>query len=161
MHKVALKDNIFIDLRKLFAWCEKKDVSSVCILVWFQIPVYNSIIMQIFQGQDCLSKVHPGHVNRERTHVLHQGSTVTSQKTQAEDLASIVSARSEDHQSDYRWPLPTDTAYQICKWGLCRVVPFLTKMQYGKNVQIHMHIHTYIYNVCIYVCVYTYLRVYM
>lgn len=44
---------------------------NVHILVWLQIPVYNSIIMQILQGQDRLSEVHPGHIDWERTHVFH------------------------------------------------------------------------------------------
>lgn len=30
MRKAALKENIFIDIRKLYAWCEKKDLFPQC-----------------------------------------------------------------------------------------------------------------------------------
>lgn len=97
--KAALKENIVIDLGKLFVLCVKKTcISSVYVLVWFQVPVYDSIIMEIFQGQDCLSKVHPGHVDREGTHVLHQGSAVAPWKTQGKDAAGTASARTEGDQ---------------------------------------------------------------
>ncbi len=55
------------------------------ILVWFEVPVDDAIVVEILQSQYCLCKVHPGHIHRQGTHVLQKGGAVSTCKDQWRD----------------------------------------------------------------------------
>lgn len=59
-------------------------------LVWFQVPVDNAIVMEILQSQDCLCKVHPGHIHRQGTHVLQKGGTVSTCTHTSTDVFRVI-----------------------------------------------------------------------
>ena len=62
-------------------------------LVWFKVPVDNAIVVQILQSQHRLCKVHPGHVHRQRTHVLQKGGTVSPCKDQWTEVTDVLEIR--------------------------------------------------------------------
>lgn len=48
------------------------------ILVWLEVSVYDAIAVDVLQSQNCLSEVHPGHVQRQGSNILQQRRQVTS-----------------------------------------------------------------------------------
>lgn len=66
----------------LMAWqCTSREWSSswcVFSLVRLEVPMHDTVIVQVLQGQDCFSKVHSCHFYRERTHVLEQIGTIST-----------------------------------------------------------------------------------
>ena len=47
-------------------------------LVWFEVSVDDAIVVEILQCQHRLCKIHPGHIHRQRTHVLQKSGTVST-----------------------------------------------------------------------------------
>lgn len=41
-----------------------------CSLVRFEVSVHDAVVVQIFQSQDCLSKIHPGQLNGQSADVF-------------------------------------------------------------------------------------------
>lgn len=82
-------------------------------LVWFEVPVHDAIVVEILQSQYCLCKVHPGHIHRQRTHVLQKSGTVSTCKDQWSGCYRTQGTRSKctafklQHYADLRhipWP---------------------------------------------------------
>lgn len=48
------------------------------LLVRFEVSVHDAVVVQIFQSQDSLSKVHPRHVDRQSADVLQQRGAVST-----------------------------------------------------------------------------------
>lgn len=46
-------------------------------LVRFEVTVDDAVVVEILQSQDGLCEVHPGHIHRQRSHVLQQGGAVS------------------------------------------------------------------------------------
>ncbi len=51
-------------------------------LVRFEIPVHDTIVVKVLQGQDCFSKVQPCHFYRQGAHVLEQVGAISTFMTQ-------------------------------------------------------------------------------
>ncbi len=49
----------------------------VFLLIRFEIPMHNAIVVKVLQGQDCFSKVHPCHFYWQWAHVLEQVGTIS------------------------------------------------------------------------------------
>lgn len=65
------------------------------LLVRFKVSVYNAVIVKILQCEDGLSKVHPGHVDWQRSDILQQRRTVSTCKQTELSAATLILATTD------------------------------------------------------------------
>lgn len=66
----------------------RKVLGILVLLVGFEIPVHDAVVVEILQGQNGLGEVHPGHVDGQRFDVLQQRGAVSPWRTQPESVST-------------------------------------------------------------------------